>query len=409
MVSKHSRAGSTNEVAPDPEKLWRTDHELTLAEEVYRHFRAIVESAEDAILSKDLNGIIKSWNPGAERMFGYKPHEIIGKPVTVLIPEEHRDEEPEILARIRRGERIDHYETVRQRKDGSLINISLTVSPIKDERGTVIGASKIARDITERKQTEEALRKAREQLAKANEELEQRVTERTAALNEVVAQLEEFSYSVSHDLRAPVRAMQGYAKAAMEDYGDRLDDVGRDYLQRIIRGGGRMDKLIQDVLLYSRLARTQMHLVPVSFEPLIREVIQNYPEMQRPHAEILTPEPLLKVMAHEPSLTQALSNLLGNAIKFVPPRTTPKVELKTERRGGKVRLWIRDNGIGIKPQYQARLFGMFERGNQSGQYEGTGIGLTIVRKAIEKMGGTVGVESDGKTGSAFWIELPAAE
>jgi PAS domain S-box-containing protein len=409
MVSKHSRAGSTNEVAPDPEKLWRTDHELTLAEEVYRHFRAIVESAEDAILSKDLNGIIKSWNPGAERMFGYKPHEIIGKPVTVLIPEEHRDEEPEILARIRRGERIDHYETVRQRKDGSLINISLTVSPIKDERGTVIGASKIARDITERKQTEEALRKAREQLAKANEELEQRVTERTAALNEVVAQLEEFSYSVSHDLRAPVRAMQGYAKAAMEDYGDRLDDLGRDYLQRIIRGGGRMDKLIQDVLLYSRLARTQMQLVPVSFEPLIREVIQNYPEMQRPHAEILTPEPLLKVMAHEPSLTQALSNLLGNAIKFVPPRTTPKVELKTERRGGKVRLWIRDNGIGIKPQYQARLFGMFERGNQSGQYEGTGIGLTIVRKAIEKMGGTVGVESDGKTGSAFWIELPAAE
>ena len=409
MVSKHSRAGSTNEVAPDPEKLWRTDHELTLAEEVYRHFRAIVESAEDAILSKDLNGIIKSWNPGAERIFGYKPHEIIGKSVTVLIPEEHRDEEPEILARIRRGERIDHYETVRQRKDGSLINISLTVSPIKDERGTVIGASKIARDITERKQTEEALRKAREQLAKANEELEQRVTERTAALNEVVAQMEEFSYSVSHDLRAPVRAMQGYAKAAMEDYGDRLDDVGRDYLQRIIRGGGRMDKLIQDVLLYSRLARTQMQLVPVSFEPLIREVIQNYPEMQRPHAEILTPEPLLKVMAHEPSLTQALSNLLGNAIKFVPPRTTPKVELKTERRGGKVRLWIRDNGIGIKPQYQARLFGMFERGNQSGQYEGTGIGLTIVRKAIEKMGGTVGVESDGKTGSAFWIELPAAE
>ena len=154
MVSKHSRTPPVDDWPPDPEVRPLANHELPSfelksTEEIFGHFAAIVESAEDAILSKDLNGIIKSWNSGAQRIFGYAPHEIIGKSVTVLIPAEHQNEEPNILARIRRGERIDHYETVRQRKDGSFVDISLTVSPIKDKRGNVIGASKIARDITE--------------------------------------------------------------------------------------------------------------------------------------------------------------------------------------------------------------------------------------------------------------------
>jgi PAS domain S-box-containing protein len=379
------------------------------ANELQRYFAAIVASSDDAILSKDLNGVIQSWNQGAQRMFGYTAEEVIGKPVTILMPEGRKNEEPTILSRVRRGERIDHYETIRQRKDGALIDISLTVSPIKDDKGTVIGASKIARDISERKTAERVVQQAKEELARANEELEQRVKERTASLNEVVAQLEEFSYSVSHDLRGPTRAMQGYARAVIEDYGHLLDDTGRDYLERIVRGSTRMDKLTQDVLTYSRLARNQVELKPVSLDALIREVVQYYPEMQPPSAEITIFAPLYSVLAHEPSLTQAVANLLGNAVKFVAAGVVPKVKVSAEGRGANVRIWFKDNGIGIKPEYQARLFGIFERANQDARYDGTGIGLAIVRKAIEKMGGTVGFESDGRHGSSFWIELRSAE
>jgi PAS domain S-box-containing protein len=379
------------------------------ANEIQRHFSAIVESSDDAIISKDLNGIIRSWNKGAERIFGYAPAEVIGKPILILMPEQRQNEESHILARIRNGERIDHYETIRRRKDGTLVNISLTVSPIRDDAGNVVGASKIARDITPQTQAEEALRKAQQELAKANSELEERVKARTSDLSEAIAQMQEFSYTVSHDLRGPVRAMHGYAEAIIEDFGENLEPQAREYLNRIVRGSERMDKLIHDVLIYSRLSQAQIKLEPVSLEALIDEITRQYPEMQRPQTDIRIKKPLMPVVGHESSLTQAVSNLFSNAKKFVTPGETPKIEVWTERRGGKVRLGIRDNGIGIKPEYQSRLFGMFERVNQDDQYEGTGVGLAIVKKAVEKMGGSVGVESDGREGSLFWIELPFAE
>jgi len=355
---------------------------------------AIVESSDDVIISKDLNGIIASWNKGAERIFGYTADEVIGKPVTILMPPDRLNEEPGILDRVRRGERIDHYETVRRRKDGALIHISLAVSPIRDSKGNVIGASKVARDITER--------------VRAKEELEKTVAERTASLREAIAQMEEFSYSVSHDLRAPVRAMQGYAHAVLEDYGDRLDETVRDYLGRIMQSGSRMDRLIQDVLTYSRVSRTEMKLQPVDLDQLVRSILQQYPEFESSRAKITIARKLPSVLGHEPSLTQVISNLLSNAVKFVSPGTKPEVLIRSEVHGAQIRLWVEDNGIGIKPQYQSRLFGMFERIHPEERYEGTGIGLAIVRKATERMDGKVGVESDGIHGSRFWIQLAAA-
>jgi signal transduction histidine kinase len=241
------------------------------------------------------------------------------------------------------------------------------------------------------------------------DQLESLVAERTASLQKAIEQMEEFSYSVSHDLRSPVRAMRGYAEALLADYGSRLDDQGRELLGRIQRNGSRMDCLIQDLLTYSRLARREIKVDVVSLDRLVREVIPHYPEMSPAVATIEIAGTLPDVLAHEPSLMQAVSNLLGNAVKFVAPGTRPHVKVSAERVSDRARLWIQDNGIGIAPEYQHRLFGMFERLHPDHKFEGTGIGLAIVRKAVERMHGAVGVISDGISGSRFWIELPMPE
>lgn len=387
-------------------KIARDITEQKRAEELRRRFAAIVESSDDAIISKDLNGVIQSWNRGAEQMFGYLASEVIGKPVTILMPEGRTDEEPQILARIRSGIKIDHYETVRRRKDGTLLDISLSVSPIRDNSGKVIGASKIARNITDKKKADAEIQRAQHELAKMNQELENRVEARTAQLNKAVAQMQEFSYTISHDLRGPVRAMQGYANAMLEDYSDRLDEQGREYLKRIVRGSDRMDQLIRDVLIYSRLAQADVKTDFVSLDELVQDIVDQYPDLHAGDVEIIIRKPLLPVEGHHSSMTQAVSNLLSNARKFVAPGVTPRIEIWTEKRGNNVRLWVKDNGIGVMPMFQSRLFGMFERLHENEEYEGTGIGLAIVRKAVEKMGGTTGMESDGVNGSSFWIELP---
>jgi signal transduction histidine kinase len=220
--------------------------------------------------------------------------------------------------------------------------------------------------------------------------------------------MEEFSYTVSHDLRAPVRAMRGYADILLQDHGWRLDGDARELLIRIVRNGARMDRLIQDLLTYSRISRRELKLEPVSLDKLVREVVEQFPDMQPERADIEVNGPLPDVIAHEPSLSQVVSNLLSNAVKFVPPQGRPRIRVSFDLREAQARLWIEDNGIGIKPEHQARLFGMFERIHPEGDYEGTGIGLAIVRKAVERMNGAVGVESDGVSGSRFWIELPVA-
>ncbi|MDB6124923.1 MAG: multi-sensor signal transduction histidine kinase [Pedosphaera sp.] len=268
----------------------------------------------------------------------------------------------------------------------------------------------VQRELAEQKRAEEALRESEQALKSAQaelkqhaEELEQKVEERTTSLREAAAQMEEFSYSVSHDLRAPLRAMQGYSKVLLDEYGDRLGE-GRSYLERIIRSGERMDLLTQEVLTLSRLSREEVELKQVSMDRLVHDVIQAYPAFQSPQAEIEV-KPLLDVVGQESLLSQVISNLLGNAVKFVKPGIRPRIRIWTELREERVWLWVEDNGIGIKPEYQKRIFGIFERVHSEGKYEGTGIGLAIVRKAVERMGGSVGIESDGVNGSRFWIQL----
>jgi signal transduction histidine kinase len=259
-----------------------------------------------------------------------------------------------------------------------------------------------------RSEVEDALRKAHEELIQMNRDLERRVHDRTASLQEAIAQMEEFSYSVSHDLRAPVRAMHGYARAVLEDYEDKLDERGKEYLERILQSGSRMDRLINDVLTYTRVSRRETPLARVSLDRLVRDILSQHPALAQDRARVCVPSELPDVVGHEPSLSQVVSNLLDNAVKFVAPGVKPEVVIHCQRDNGNVRLWIDDNGIGIRPEHQTRLFGMFERLHSEGKYEGTGIGLAIVRKATERMGGKVGIVSDGNNGSHFWIELPAA-
>jgi PAS domain S-box-containing protein len=365
------------------------------SEESAARLAAIVEHSDDAIFSTDLDGTITSWNRGAERLYGYTEVEAIGQTLTMLLPEGRANEEPAILHRICSGESVENYETERRRKDGTVIDVSLTVSPVKNAAGKIIGASKVARDITDK--------------VRVKEKLEQTVAERTASLREAVEQMEEFSYSVSHDLRAPLRAMSAYAGVLLEEYGNRLDQTARGYVEKIQRGSDRMNRLTQDVLAYSRVARSLAQPESIDLERLVRDVIHQHTTLQFPAAEIEVVGPLPGVVGHETTLGQSVSNLLNNAVKFVAPGVKPLVRIRAELKGKNVRVWFEDNGIGVKPEHQKRIFNMFERVHPQGKYEGTGIGLTIVRKAMEKMGGKVGVDSDGQHGSRFWIELRRAE
>lgn len=246
---------------------------------------------------------------------------------------------------------------------------------------------------------------AKEIISQHAEELEDIVKERTAKLQETIAQLEAFSYSVSHDMRGPLRAMRQYSQILLDEQKG-IDEEGKGYLERISRAAARLDRLIQDVLLYSRAARAEISLSKVDTDKLVQEIVQQYPGFQAPRAHIEIEGPLAPVLAHEASLTQCISNLLSNAVKFVPPGRTPSVRISSEQVNGTVRLWIEDNGIGIAPQDQCRIFNIFERVHAPGQYEGTGIGLSIVKKTVERMGGAVGLESKIGNGTRFWIELP---
>jgi signal transduction histidine kinase len=216
--------------------------------------------------------------------------------------------------------------------------------------------------------------------------------------------MEEFSYSVSHDLRAPVRAIEGYARILDKDCRALLPAKAQGHLDKILRSTARMNRLINDVLTLSRVAQNEIRLHEIALRPFIEELIEQYPEMHRANIEL---GELHTVIGDDASLSQAVSNVLSNGVKFVTPGVRPHVRVWSESREESVRIWVTDNGIGIAPELQGKLFGMFQRLRPNEGYEGTGIGLAIVRKAVERMNGAVGVESDGKNGSRFWIDLPS--
>lgn len=623
------------------------------AQRAVAHLAAIVASSEDAIVSKTLDGRIESWNAAAERLFGYSAAEAIGQPITIIIPPDRIAEEEKIIATLKRGERIERLVTTRITKDGRRVEVSLTISPVRGESGAIIGASKIARDITSRRRTEAQLREhaqsimrlnslielafeaimvwdwsegimlwnrgceqvygfsraealgrvthqllktrfpeslsatekqlltggtwagelqhfardgrevivdsrmqlitlegrqlvlesnrditarrqaeqdlqaneeryrqtlealpqlvwtcgvtgaadyvsrqwldytgtrleenlgdrwierlhegdreraralwkqslrsgemydtevrlrgadgryrwfkqravpirsagalvqkwfgtctditdlieARDIIRAANADLERRVSERTRELEEANSELQAFAHSVAHDLRAPLRNIQGYASALLEDEQGRLSEEGALYTQRLAQGAVRLDGLIQDLLAYSRLSRAEITLERVDLDLLIKVVLEELaPEIAAREADISVAGPLGTVCGNRTVLGQVLANLVSNAIKFVPDDALPRVRISGVRTDRHVRLTVADQGIGIAAEHQERIFRVFERLHGNESYPGTGIGLAIVRRGVERLGGRVELESAPGAGARFTLELPA--
>jgi signal transduction histidine kinase len=264
------------------------------------------------------------------------------------------------------------------------------------------------RSVLAQKEAKEELAKAREQLRHYADNLEIKVAERTAELRESVSELESMSYTLVHDLRAPLRAMRGFALALEDDYAGKLDAPAKDYLHRISKASSRMDDLIQDVLALGSVIRLPVKMETVNLESLVDDIIEDYPHLDVSHAEYLIDRPLHSVHGNRALLVQCISNLLGNAVKFVKAGQKVTVRIWTKKSGQKIRFNIRDNGIGIPVSLHRRIFEPFQRGHPELPVEGTGIGLTVVKKAAERMGGQIGVESEAGKGSRFWIELDAA-
>ncbi|HET9527092.1 MAG TPA: ATP-binding protein [Pyrinomonadaceae bacterium] len=374
---------------------------------------ALIESANDAIISKTLDGIITSWNKGAERIFGYTAEEAVGKPVMMLIPPDHADEEPAILARLRAGERIEHYETIRVTKDGRLIDISLTVSPIKGPNGQIIGASKIARDVTDQRQARKALdaayeaakhaRAQAEQAAEENQRLYQRAEESSRLK-------EEFLATISHELRTPLSAILGWTR--MLRLGQLSGEDHAKALDTIERNARAQAQLIDDLLDVSRIVTGKLRMDvrpsdPISFIDAAVEAVRPAAEAKGVRVQKVMDTGTVSIPGDPVRLQQVVWNLLSNAIKFTP--RGGRVQIRSERINSHLEIVVSDTGQGIEPDFLPYVFDRFRQADQktSRQHGGMGLGLAIVRHLVELHGGTVRANSDGVgQGATFTVQLP---
>ena len=357
------------------------------AEEVREHLAAVVESSDDAILSKDLKGTITAWNRGAEKIFGYSAAEAMGQPMLMLFPPDRLSDEADILARVGRGESVEHFEAVRLRKDGKKIDVSVTISPIRDSSGAIVGASKIARDITERKQAEAVLASQAEELRRSN------------------AELEQFAYVASHDLQEPLRMVASYAELLAERYQGKLDDRADKYIGYAVDGAKRMQILIHDLLAYARVSSQAKPLQPTDSSAVLAQVMKQLrATIEVSKAEVKYGQ-LPVVNADEVQLGQIFQNLISNAVKF-HVEGPPHVEIRAESDG---RMWnfaVADDGIGISKESGGRIFQMFQRLHTREEYEGSGIGLAISKRIVERHGGRIWFDSIPGKGTTFHFTIP---
>jgi PAS domain S-box-containing protein len=516
------------------------------AEETRERLAAIVDSSDDAIISKDLNGIINAWNRGAEKIFGYRASEVMGQPMLMLFPQNRVREESDILVRIRRGDTIEHFETVRVRKDGQKIDISATISPIKDRNGIIVGASKIARDITERKRVETALASQAEELLrsrqaleaqkqmlqsvlnsmeeglvavdeqgkftiwnpaatrivgmgaenvppedwnkhygvympdtvtplpsqqnplrralhgevstaemflrnpqleeglwieisgsplkgmdgslrggvvafrditqrktdereirKLNEELEERIAQLTTQLEAANHELEAFTYSVSHDLRAPLRHIGGFSRILIEDFGPGLPAEAQSHLQRIQDGAQRMGMLVDELLNLARVGRHALNLQATGLDFIVQQVVSLLQAETEGRAVCWKITELPSAQCDPILVKQIFQHLIANALKFTRTRERAIIEISQHQENGETVIFVRDNGVGFNMKYKDKLFGVFQRLHRAEDFEGTGIGLATVHRIVRKHGGRIWADAELDKGATFFFTLAA--
>jgi len=362
------------------------------------HLASIVEFSGDAIIGKTLGGVIISWNRGAERMYGYAAEEIVGRSVSILVPPDMTEDFAAIMEGVRLGERVERRETMRVSRDGRLIHVALTISPIKNDRGEIVGASTIARDISDRVRVGVEIRQL-------NQELDQRVRERTAQLEAANKELESFSYSVSHDLRTPLRSIDGFSRILLEEYRDKLDAEGIGHLDMVRSASQRMGQLIDDILRLSKVSRVDMYIAEIALSELAGLIVDQLrrAEPRRPvEVEI---EPGLTCRGDIRLLRVALENLFGNAWKFTSRTPEARIQFGVTRAQDGPVFHVRDNGVGFDPRYASKLFSVFQRLHSANEFPGTGIGLATVQRIIHRHGGRVWAESTPGQGATFSFTL----
>jgi PAS domain S-box-containing protein len=375
-------------------------------EEQKEWLRVTLTSIGDGVIVTDPSGRVVLMNHESERLTGWTNGEALHQPLSTvfkLVDEDQRHPLEDLAGRILLEKKVIDVSghTLLLSRYGQEWPIEDSAAPICDAKGTILGVVIVFHDATE-------MRSAQNALKAYSADLEKKVAHRTATLQEAVSELEAFSYTVSHDLRSPLRAMQGFSEAVLEDYGEKLDAQGRNYLERIRDAARRLDSLIQDLLSYTRISREDIPLEPLDLNKIIHDIVEHDPSLNPPAADVRVEANLPRVLGREAALTQVVSNLLVNGAKFVAPGTVPEIRIRSEDRGSRIRLWIEDNGIGISPGDHKRIFQMFVQMHDSQTYRGTGVGLAIVEKAVQTMRGSVGVESDEGEGSRFWVELNKA-
>lgn len=359
--------------------------------EIQARLAAIVDSSDDAIVSKDLNGIITSWNRSAERLFGYTAEEAVGQPVAkLLIPDDRQEEEPQILSRLRAGERVEHFQTKRKRKDGTLLEISLTISPVKNLDGQIVGASKIARDITPQVRDQESLRRANDALQQSN------------------ADLEQFAYSASHDLQEPLRMVSAYGQLLRKKYIERLDENAKEYIGFIVEGALRMERLLRDLRAFTRASvGPEGPISAIDSQAALKSALANLKATIDENEAEITYDSLPCVSIHQAQLEQIFQNIIANAIRYRRAES-PQIHVTAVPNGKAWKFCIQDNGIGIEPAFKEQIFGIFKRLHTASEYPGTGMGLAICQRIVERAGGRIWVESEPGRGSTFFFILRGA-
>lgn len=359
-------------------------------EEIKSQLASIVLNSVDAIYAMSMDGMILSWNPGAENLYGFSEKDAIGRNISIVVPDFKQAELNHLLGKVAKGERIESFETKRQRKDKSTLDVSLTISPIRDESGMVTRASAISRDITFKKQVEEELRRYAEELALSNEELY------------------VFSYAASHDLQEPLRSIQNFLETLNKKYKKRLGPDMEEQIASADDGVTRMYRLITDFLMYSRVGTEHATKEDIDCNLALKDAMANLEVAIKESKASIKQFTLPRIHGNFVQITQVFQNLIANAIKY-QGESKPSIDISAEKKDGMWLFAVKDNGIGIEQWFSERIFIVFQKLHDHRKYPGSGIGLALCKRVIEKHGGKIWFESEVGKGTTFFFTLPILE